>query len=93
MRDRRTYSCELRREAVRLKQREAGSLRYASAVIASYAANHYSVQKTAREDRTTVNVNLLTEQERVGELTRMLGGTLDETVTLEHARELLRRAR
>lgn len=62
-------------------------------VIASYAANHYSVQKTAREDRTTVNVNLLTEQERVGELTRMLGGTLDETVTLEHARELLRRAR
>ena len=62
-------------------------------VIASYAANHYSVQKTARGDRTTVNVNLLTEQERVGELTRMLGGTLDETVTLEHARELLRRAR
>lgn len=62
-------------------------------VIASYGTNHYSVQKAAGKKRTTVSVAYLDEQQRLAELTRMLGGTLEEAVTLEHARELLRKAR
>lgn len=62
-------------------------------VIASYGTNHYSVQKSAGKERTIVSVAHLDEPQRLEELTRMLGGTLEEAVTLEHARELLRKAR
>lgn len=60
-------------------------------VIASYGKQHYSVQKTVQQERTAVHVQLLDHQARVEELTRMLGGTADEAVTFEHARELLRK--
>lgn len=60
-------------------------------VVASFGRHHYSVQKFARGNRTTVSVNLLQQAERVEELTRMLGGSADEPVTFEHARELLKR--
>ena len=49
------------------------------------------VEKLASENRTVVQVSLLEPEERVAELTRMLGGSADEQVTSEHARELLRR--
>lgn len=60
-------------------------------VVASFGTHHYSVQKLASENRTVVQVSLLEPEERVAELTRMLGGSADEQVTSEHARELLRR--
>lgn len=61
-------------------------------VVASYGKHHYSVQKSAKGQRTTVSVNLLTANERVEELSRMLGGSSEQVVTLEHARELLKRS-
>ncbi|HHY15673.1 MAG TPA: DNA repair protein RecN [Firmicutes bacterium] len=61
-------------------------------VIAGYGTNHYSVYKSAGKERTTVSVAHLDEGQRLAELTRMLGGTPEEAVTLEHARELLRKA-
>ncbi|NLJ74936.1 MAG: DNA repair protein RecN [Firmicutes bacterium] len=61
-------------------------------VIASYGTNHYSVQKKTMDKRTTVEVDKLSPETRIAELTRMLGGTSDETTTSEHAKELLRRA-
>lgn len=60
-------------------------------VIAGFGENHYSVQKSANEGRTTVSVDLLDEKSRVEELTRMLGGTIEDGVTLKHAKELLRK--
>lgn len=62
-------------------------------VIASYGTNHYSVRKSSGRERTTVSVTKLEPLERVEELTRMLGGTVDEAVTFEHARELLKKTR
>lgn len=59
--------------------------------VASFGAHHYSVEKHSRGQRTTVKVTHLGEAERVAELTRMLGGTEDELVTSEHARQLLRK--
>ncbi|HKM43556.1 MAG TPA: DNA repair protein RecN [Limnochordia bacterium] len=60
-------------------------------VVASFGRHHYSVQKSSQGERTTVSVHLLKQDERVEELTRMLGGSTDELVTFEHARELLKR--
>jgi DNA repair protein RecN (Recombination protein N) len=60
-------------------------------VVASFGRHHYSVQKYSKGQRTTVSVHLLEHDERVEELTRMLGGSTDQPVTFEHARELLKR--
>jgi DNA repair protein RecN (Recombination protein N) len=60
-------------------------------VVASFGTHHYSVQKFTQEGRTAVRAALLAPEERVLELTRMLGGSADEQVASEHARELLRR--
>lgn len=60
-------------------------------VVASFGTHHYSVQKSTDKGRTTVSVLLLRENERVVELTRMLGGSTDQQVTFEHARELLKK--
>lgn len=60
-------------------------------VVASFGTHHYSVEKRSKEDRTRVKVTLLHRDERVEELTRMLGGSTNEPVTFEHARELLKK--
>jgi DNA repair protein RecN (Recombination protein N) len=57
--------------------------------IARYADAHFSVRKDATEDRTTVAVTRLNEQERVHELARMLGGAKVTEATLRHAEELV----
>lgn len=86
------------RTAVRIgeKLKSLGELRQVLCVthlpvVASFGRHHYSVQKFTQDDRTAVQVYLLAGDERVRELTRMLGGSADEQVTSEHARELLRR--
>ncbi len=61
-------------------------------VVASFGSHHYSVQKSSEQERTKVSVKLLTQDERVEELARMLGGSTAETVTFEHARELLKKS-
>ena len=60
-------------------------------VVASFGTHHYSVQKCFQGARTVVSVHLLQQDERVEELSRMLGGSTDQPVTFEHARELLKR--
>lgn len=57
--------------------------------IARYADAHFSVRKDATEERTTVTVTRLNEQERVHELARMLGGAKVTEATLRHAQELV----
>jgi len=62
-------------------------------VIAGYGENHYSVQKSIIHGRTTVSVDLLDQDSRIQELTRMLGGTDQDDVSLKHAEELLRKTK
>ena len=57
--------------------------------IASRAHHHIVVEKGAHEGTTTADVLVVTDDERVAELARMLGGDADRDVSRAHARELL----
>ena len=59
--------------------------------IAACADGHYRVEKSGQAGRTVIKVTPLEPEERVGELTRMLGG--DSDTAREHAKELLSRAK
>lgn len=62
------------------------------ASIAAAADSHFLVSKAEKDGRTTASVRLLSEEERVREVARMLSGA-DAGISLEHARELLRSTR
>jgi DNA repair protein RecN (Recombination protein N) len=62
------------------------------AQIASLADAHYKVSKRAQGARTVVEVERLSEEGRVKEIARMLGGVKITGKTLEHAGEMLRGA-
>jgi DNA repair protein RecN (Recombination protein N) len=55
--------------------------------IASLAGSHYHVYKEQTGDRTVTRVRRLSENERVDEIARMLGG--DSAIARRHAAELL----
>ncbi len=61
--------------------------------IACFADSHYRVAKKESGGRTFVEVKELTDQERLEEIARMLGGVKITEKTLEHAREMLKSAR
>jgi len=61
--------------------------------IACFADAHYRVLKKEVGGRTHVEVRHLTEEERMEEIARMLGGLKITGKTLDHAREMLRNAR
>lgn len=58
------------------------------AQIAGYADQHYVVEKTIQKKRTLTSVREITDDERVRELARMLGGTTSAKA-MKHASELL----
>jgi DNA repair protein RecN (Recombination protein N) len=58
------------------------------AQIASKADTHYSIEKRQKEKKVEVNVKLLTDDDRVKEIARMLSGKVTET-SLKHSEELL----
>lgn len=55
------------------------------------ADHHLNVVKNSDENKTTVEVRTLGYEERVGEIARMLGGEELTSLTLQTAREMLRR--
>ncbi len=57
--------------------------------IACYGDRHYRVVKRVVEDRTNTAVSLITGEERLEEIARMLGGVELTDKTREHAREML----
>ena len=59
--------------------------------IASMATSHYGVAKFVKMDRTSTEVRLLGEQERVNEIARMLGGKIITEATIKHAEEMIAR--
>lgn len=60
--------------------------------IACYATSHFRVSKALEGERTIARVELLEEDGRLEEISRMLGGRVITEKTRAHARELLARA-
>ena len=58
--------------------------------IAAMADAHFMVQKAVERGRTFTRVEELSEQERIGELARMLGGVKITEQVRRHAAELVR---
>ena len=61
--------------------------------IACYAKHHYRVSKHTDNDETTARIEVLSTEERIEELARMLGGLSISTKTRAHALEMLNRSR
>jgi DNA repair protein RecN (Recombination protein N) len=59
--------------------------------IACYAAHHYKVYKETTHGETATNIRLLPSEERIEEISRMLGGLSISETTRAHAEELLQR--
>lgn len=57
--------------------------------IASKGGAHFHVEKHTEEERTTASIRLLSAQERLEEIARMLGGETITRTTVQHAREML----
>lgn len=56
--------------------------------IASHADAHYVIEKNVNNGNTTTDIRLLTNEESIEELARMLGGTVVTEAALDNAREL-----
>jgi DNA repair protein RecN (Recombination protein N) len=63
------------------------------AQLAAFADVHHVVEKGLRDGRTVTTTRRVDDDARASELARMLGGTTDAGAGLDHARELLDRAR
>lgn len=59
--------------------------------IAIMADSHYGVSKSIKKDRTSAEVRLLDQKERVDEIARMLGGKTITEATIRHAEEMMGR--
>ena len=57
--------------------------------IAARATSHLRVDKVDHEGRAATRAVRLAEDDRVGELARMLGGDPESDISRKHARELL----
>jgi DNA repair protein RecN (Recombination protein N) len=62
------------------------------AQVACFANRHVTVEKDRTGEFTRSSVRVLSEDERVRELARMLGGDPESPSALDHAREMLDRA-
>lgn len=60
--------------------------------VAMYGNIHYAVRKTVQDGRTRTDVVVLDAEQRVEEIARMLGGRTLTELTLNHAREMLKKA-
>ena len=60
--------------------------------IASYASQHFHVEKGARSKRTLIHITPLQPQARIEELARMMAGDQVTEITRRQARELLKKS-
>lgn len=63
------------------------------APIAGLGENHFHVSKSIKNGKTAISVNRLTDEGRIEELAKMLGGEPVSETSLEHAKELYVRMR
>lgn len=57
--------------------------------IAAKARKHFAIKKQIASGRTITNISALKEEQRIAELTRMLGG--NDLLTTQHAKNLLKK--
>ena len=57
--------------------------------IACNPGRHFAIEKRMLDGRTVVRVRKLSDEERVAELARMLGGADPSATAIQHAREML----
>jgi len=57
--------------------------------IAAFADRHFFVEKSARASRTVTDVRVLSDEERLNEIARMLSGRAVSGSALTHARQLI----
>lgn len=62
------------------------------AQVAAFADQHFVVSKSSDGQVTTSDIIEVSDDTRVAELARMMGGSSDSTASLDHASELLREA-
>lgn len=62
------------------------------AQIAKFAHHHFMISKHTEGGRTRTRIRLLAEEERIEEIARIIGGSHMTPTTLEHAREMLKKA-
>jgi DNA repair protein RecN (Recombination protein N) len=60
--------------------------------VAVYSDQHWFVKKTVKDDHTATQIVSLTENERVNEIARLLGGITITEQTMAHAKELLQQS-
>ena len=60
--------------------------------VAAQADNHLQVRKYTSDGQTYTAIESLGEEERVGEVARMLGGREITRKTLDHAKEMIVRS-
>lgn len=61
--------------------------------IASFAQTHFKVSKKVEGGRTVTSVAALDEKTRVEELAKMMSGEKESVISVDHAREMLARAK
>ena len=59
------------------------------AQVASKADHHFKVYKDEKEESVISKIDLLSDEDRIQETARMLGGIEITATTLEHAKEML----
>lgn len=62
------------------------------AQIAKFGHHHFLIEKNIEGERTATSIKKLSDDERIDEIARMIGGQTITDATLNHARELLSQA-
>ena len=57
--------------------------------IASFSQSHYSVEKNFSKNKTVTSINKLSQEDKIREVAKLLGGEQVTEVTLKNARELV----
>lgn len=60
--------------------------------IASFGDAHFRLYKESKKGRTVTNIEALTDNQRIAELARMLGGGPTDITAIQHAEELVKEA-
>lgn len=84
-------------EVVGQKMRQIGAHRQVFAIthlaqVAAHGNQHFCIAKTSDQQSTTTQVRALTNDKRIEELARMLGGVTITPHTLNHAEEMFNKA-
>lgn len=59
------------------------------AQIACFADNHLLIEKYVEKNKTKININILDKQDKIKEISRMLGGRGKSDISILHAEELI----